>query len=60
MKNPVVWLFHASMLILGTVIALNLGVAFLRPILPWLIGGALLAGMVWLAIAIVRWRRSRW
>jgi hypothetical protein len=60
MKNPFAWVFRASLLLLGAVIALNLGVAFLRPILSWLIGGLLLAGLTWLVVAIVRWRRSRW
>lgn len=60
LTNPVGWVFRASMLLLGAVIALNLAVAYVRPILPWLIGGVALAASVWIAIAVVRWRRSRW
>jgi hypothetical protein len=59
-RNPFMWIFHASLLLLGTVIALNLAVEFLRPILPWLIGGITLAATTWIAVAVVRWRRSRW
>jgi membrane protein YdbS with pleckstrin-like domain len=59
-RNPFAWIFHASVLLLGAVIALNIALAFLRPILPWLIDGAALAAIAWIAIAIVRWRRSRW
>jgi membrane protein YdbS with pleckstrin-like domain len=60
LTNPVGWIFRASMLLLGAVIALNLAVAYVRPILPWLIGGVALAASVWIAVAVVRWRRSRW
>jgi hypothetical protein len=60
MRHPVDWLFRASMLVLGTVIALNLAIALLRPILPWLISGAVVGGVIWVVVAVVRWRRSRW
>jgi hypothetical protein len=60
MRNPIAWVFHASMLLLGAVIALNLAIAYLRPILPWVVGGSLLVGITWLVVAIVRRRRSRW
>lgn len=59
-KNPIGWVFHASLLLLGAVIALNLAVAFLRPILPWLFGSLALAATTWVAAAVWRWRRSRW
>jgi hypothetical protein len=60
MKNPIAWVFRASVLLLGSVIALNVAIASLRPILPWLIGGIGLAAATWLVVAIIRWRRSRW
>lgn len=60
MKNPFAWVFRASMLLLGAVIALNVAVGYIQPILPWLVGGILIAGIVWLTVAIARWRRSRW
>lgn len=59
-RNPFQWVFHACLLLLGAVIALNLAVAFLRPILPWLISGMGLAAATWVVIAVVRWRRSKW
>jgi fatty acid desaturase len=59
-KNPAAWAFHMSMLVLGAVIALNLAVVFLRPVLPWLVGGIVLVGITWCVVAAVRWRRSRW
>lgn len=52
--------FRASLLILATMIALNLAVAYLRSVLAWLIAGAATAAVVWALVAIVRWRRSRW
>jgi hypothetical protein len=60
MVNPFAWIFHASALLLGAVIALNIAVTFLRPILPWLIDGFALAATAWITIAVIRWRRSRW
>jgi membrane protein YdbS with pleckstrin-like domain len=60
MRSPFEWAFHASLLLLGAVIALNLSVAYLRPILPWLSGGIALSAIVWIVIAVLRWRRSRW
>ncbi|WP_067803934.1 hypothetical protein [Actinomadura formosensis] len=58
--NPFAWVFRASVLLLGAVIALNVAITLLRPILPWLIAGFALAATVWIAAAVVRWRRSRW
>jgi hypothetical protein len=60
MKNPAQWIFRTSVLIFGAVIALNMAVTYLRPILPWLIGGLGLAATTWVVIAVVRWRKSRW
>jgi membrane protein YdbS with pleckstrin-like domain len=60
MKSPVEWIFRVSMLLFGAVIALNLTVVFLRPILPWLVGGIALLAATWITVAVLRWRRSRW
>lgn len=60
LRNPVGWIFRASMMLFGAVIALNLAVAYLRPILPWVIGSIALAMTIWLLVAVVRWRRSQW
>lgn len=59
MSNPFAWIFRASILLLGAVIALNLAVAWLCPILPWLLGGFAIVAITWIGIAIVRWRRSK-
>lgn len=60
LRRPADWMFRASMLLLGAVIALNLAIALLRPILPWLIGGVAVGVITWIVVALVRWRRSRW
>ena len=58
--SPFEWLFHASLLIVGTVIALNVAVASVRPILGWIVGAVIIAAAAALAIAIIRWDRRRW
>ncbi|MEV1116157.1 hypothetical protein AB0I91_13880 [Actinosynnema sp. NPDC049800] len=58
--RPVERLFRASLLALGSVIALHLAVVYLKPIVPWLVGGAVLAVFTWAVTAFIRWRRSRW
>jgi membrane protein YdbS with pleckstrin-like domain len=60
MRNPFLRAFHASLLLLGAVIALNVSVAFLRPILPWIIGCISLVAVAWIVVGVIRWRRSRW
>lgn len=59
-RNPFEWIFRASLLLLGAVVALNVAVVFLCPVLPWLIGGIALTATTWIAVAVARWRRSRW
>lgn len=59
-RNPFESIFRASLLLFGTVIALNLAIIFLRPILPWLVGGIAVAATTWITVGVVRWRRSRW
>lgn len=60
MKRLAEHVFIASLLIFGAVIILNLAIDYLRLILPWLVGGVAVAAAVWVIVAIVRWRRSRW
>lgn len=60
MGNPVAWALRISFMLLGVAIALNLAVSFLRPVLPWIVGGIALVSCIWAAVAIRRWRRSRW
>jgi hypothetical protein len=59
-RNPLQWLFRASLLVLGTAFALNIAVDLLSEILPWIAGTVGVAGLVWVTVAIIRWRRSRW
>ena len=60
MGNPFAWFLRVCFMLLGAAIALNLAVAFLRPVLPWIICAIALVGVTWIAIVTVRWRRSRW
>ena len=59
-SGPFERVFHASVLLLGAVIALNLAVAFLRPVLPWIGGGLVVSAICWGIVATIRWRRSKW
>jgi hypothetical protein len=59
-RSPFERLFHAALLVLGAVIAINVAIAYLGPILPWIIGGAVLAVAGWAVTAYVRWRRQQW
>jgi cytochrome c biogenesis protein CcdA len=44
----------------GLVIALGALTTYLRPILPWIAGGIVVAVATWIVVAFVRWRRSKW
>lgn len=46
--------------VLFVAIALSFAVEILRAIAPVLVVGAIIAGIVYLLVAIVRYRRSRW
>lgn len=59
-RNPLQWLFRASLLVLGTAFALNIAVDLLSQILPWIAGAVAIAGLAWIGAAVIRWRRSRW
>jgi membrane protein YdbS with pleckstrin-like domain len=58
--SPIRWLFNASLMVLGSVIALQLAVCYIQPIWPWIVGMIALFGVIWLVIALARWRQSRW
>lgn len=60
LRSPFEWLLHTSLLIVGTVIALNVAIASVRPILGWIIGAIIIAAAAALTIAIVRWDRRKW
>lgn len=59
-KGPLSLVLRASVVLLSASIAFNLAVAFLEPVVPWLVGGLALAFLGWCVAAFVRWRRSRW
>lgn len=60
LHDPGAWFLRTCLLVLGAVIALNLAVAYLRVILPWLIGTLAFAAIVWVVVAVARWWRSRY
>lgn len=60
LRSPFEWLLHASLLILGTVIALNVAIASVRPILGWIVAGIIVAAATALVIATIRWNRRKW
>jgi hypothetical protein len=60
LSGPFERIFHASLLLLGAVITLNVTVAFLRPLLPWIGGGLVVVAICWGIVATIRWRRSKW
>lgn len=60
MRGPAEALFRAALFILGAVIALNIAITYLRPILAWLIVGVVLAITTWSILMIRRLRRDHW
>ncbi|MEV8375175.1 hypothetical protein AB0P21_20750 [Kribbella sp. NPDC056861] len=59
-SSPLQWLWRGSLVLFATSILLNVAVTFLRPIMPWLIGGVILGILLWVVVLIIRWRQSRW
>ncbi|WP_433020526.1 hypothetical protein [Kribbella sp. CA-294648] len=59
-RDPFRWIWRASLFIFGSVVLLNLAIAYLQPILPWLVGAAGIALVLWVVITVIRWRRNRW
>lgn len=59
-RSPFERLFHAALFVLGAVIAINVAIAYLGPILPWIIGGVVLAVVGWAVAVYIRWRRQQW
>lgn len=60
LSGPFERVFHASLMLLGAVIALNLAVSFLRPLLPWIAVSLGVVSVVWIVVVVIRWRRSKW
>jgi hypothetical protein len=59
-SGPFERVFHASLLLLGAVVALNLALAFLRPLLPWIAGAFIVGSLAWITVVLIRWRRMNW
>ena len=59
-RSPFTWLFQASLMLLGTAIALQLAICYLEPIWPYIAAAVGIGVLVWLLVAIARWRHSRW
>lgn len=49
-----------AVVLLTITVALGIVVWILSKIWLWLLGGVLVALGVWIAVQVVRWRRSRW
>lgn len=59
-RSPFRWLFDSMLLLLGAVIALNLAICYVQPILPAVVGIAAAVALLWVVAAVARWRRNRW
>lgn len=60
LKNQIHRVLAGYAVIVGGVIALSQVVVFLEPFLIRVVEGILLIAVIWIAIAAVRWGRSRW
>lgn len=58
--DPFGSIWRACWLIFGSIVLLNLTVAYLEPILPWLVGAAGIGLVLWVVLTVIRWRRNRW
>jgi hypothetical protein len=59
-KAPLERATRVLLLIWGFLIFLSALTVYLRPFLPWIVGGVSLAIATWVVIAVIRWRRSKW
>lgn len=53
-------IFRLVLLVWFIFIAIGAIAAYVRPLLPWIAGGVVLAVTTWIVVAVVRWRRSKW
>ena len=60
MRSPIRWLFDSALLVLGAVIALRVAIGYVEPIMPILIIVAATVALVWIVVAVIRWRANRW
>lgn len=59
-RSPIEWLFTACLMLLGCAIVLNLAVALLARIWPWIVLLGLIGGGIALAVFLRSERRRRW
>jgi hypothetical protein len=58
--NPFAWLLNAALMLLGAAIALSLALQLLADIWMWLVGIAVLVGLVLGAVQLHRRRSTKW
>lgn len=59
-RSPFRWLFDSMLLLLGAVIALNVAICYVKPIWSWVVGIVAGVALLWIVVAVARWRRNRW
>jgi hypothetical protein len=59
-KGPLERVARIVLLLWGFIIAIGALTTYFRALLPWIAGGVLVAFTVWVVIAVIRWRRSKW
>ena len=59
-KNPFQWFFNACLLLLFGTVALTVAIHMLQVIWPWLLGVALIAGLITIGVIVWRVRRRPW
>ena len=59
-KSPLEWLFTVCLMLLGCAIALNVAVALLARIWPWIVLIGLIVGGIAAALFLRSERRRRW
>ncbi|WP_160050467.1 hypothetical protein [Nocardiopsis sp. FR4] len=59
-RNPAQWLLRTSLLVLVAMLALTWSLELFKDLLPWLLGIAVVVGIGWAIVAVIRWRRSQW
>ena len=59
-RNPLEWLWHASLLLVGSVILLQLAWQWVQPIIPIIVAVLIIGSIIWLALYVRRLRRDHW
>lgn len=59
-RNPFEWVFHAALWMLGAAIALTLALELLAAIWHWVVAGALVIAVVYVAVRVAAARRRQW